>query len=549
MKQTSKTKRFIALFVAITMMASLFTMVSVSAQETVNLGAFNYVGGNNWTHRWNTDNTDDNAGLVSMHDFARATHLVLNFSGNPETDVELMVWGEGNNWNWTNMNFAWSPADILEEGAYTATLDLTAHPNWAAVAGGESASIVLGGVGLANTLSSAHLVVTGAPAAAAPVETPVAPVETPVAPVEAPPVETTPVTPVPITANIPAAPGQSVLQLTIGSTTYVLDGVSGTNTDFDVAPFIGEGDRTMVPFRFIGETLGAQIEWNQATETAIFIDGATRVEVTLGQRLYDAAGAYMGTPVQDQTNWRTMVPLRFVSERLGATVDWIPPGTAVVIFGDELPIFEEPIIEEPADDEDDADYENGEEEYADDEDENGDDEDENGDDDENGDENGDDEPVEVVAGQPYGHVLRHEHSVNRWGQIVLLHNFTNDEYTITFDVLHGCEGVGVDPAYQVANSWNFMDGGEVLATTRAYSPAGQWSRHTFTFPGAIAAQTDGLQIGTEYPRTVGSAIYIDNVVVTNSAGTVVFENDFESNTSGFGVREWSEDSQSRVTAP
>jgi hypothetical protein len=112
-------------------------------------------------------------------------------------------------------------------------------------------------------------------------------------------------------------PSGGTIVLTIGSTTATVGGTSVTLTD---APFVGEGDRTMVPFRFIGEALGAEVDWDAATSTAIFIDGANIVMLQIGERLYSDDGTYMGTPVI--VGGRTFVPVRFVSTAMGAAIEW-----------------------------------------------------------------------------------------------------------------------------------------------------------------------------------------------------------------------------------
>jgi hypothetical protein len=121
---------------------------------------------------------------------------------------------------------------------------------------------------------------------------------------EAPPEDDEPVQPQPVT-------GGNIV-LTINSTTAMVGGTSVTLTD---APFIGEGDRTMVPFRFIGEALGAEVDWDAANSTAIFIDGANIIMLPIGEPLTSDDGTYMGTPVI--VGGRTFVPVRFVSTQMG----------------------------------------------------------------------------------------------------------------------------------------------------------------------------------------------------------------------------------------
>jgi hypothetical protein len=51
------------------------------------------------------------------------------------------------------------------------------------------------------------------------------------------------------------------ISLTIGSTTAVVD---GQQQILDVAPFV-VGDRTLVPLRFIAQSLGAQVNWDDSS--------------------------------------------------------------------------------------------------------------------------------------------------------------------------------------------------------------------------------------------------------------------------------------------
>ena len=92
----------------------------------------------------------------------------------------------------------------------------------------------------------------------------------------------------------------------------------------DVAPAI-VGNRTLLPVRAIAEALGADVEWTKATRTVtITLDGEV-VEFSIGE-LADG----MDVPAQIIDN-RTMVPVRFVAERLGANVLWFPATETVQI--------------------------------------------------------------------------------------------------------------------------------------------------------------------------------------------------------------------------
>jgi len=111
------------------------------------------------------------------------------------------------------------------------------------------------------------------------------------------------------------------IRLQIGNYIAHVDGQAQTLV---AAPFIGEGDRTMVPFRFIGEAMGATVTHTDATANrnlvAHFVLGANAIDLEIGVRLYDDAGVYMGTPVIVGAS--TLVPARFVAERMGGVVAW-----------------------------------------------------------------------------------------------------------------------------------------------------------------------------------------------------------------------------------
>lgn len=105
-----------------------------------------------------------------------------------------------------------------------------------------------------------------------------------------------------------------------GQTNVVVD---NTPIFFDASPFIDQNSRVMVPLRAIGEALGANVQWNAATKQITMIKGGKTSLLTIGQQTATVNGARMQmdtSPVITQS--RTMVPVRFVSEFLGANVQW-----------------------------------------------------------------------------------------------------------------------------------------------------------------------------------------------------------------------------------
>lgn len=98
--------------------------------------------------------------------------------------------------------------------------------------------------------------------------------------------------------------------------------VDGNQINFDVKPVIEKG-RTMVPLRGIFEALGATLQWDGSTQTIKAQKGEKEVILSIGDTEASVNGStiILDTPPKI-VNGRTLVPLRFVSEALGANVTW-----------------------------------------------------------------------------------------------------------------------------------------------------------------------------------------------------------------------------------
>lgn len=95
--------------------------------------------------------------------------------------------------------------------------------------------------------------------------------------------------------------------------------------------------RTLVPLRGVLEQMGATLVWDPATRTVIGSKGERRFELPIGSRTALMNGRSMPLDVPAQIfRGTTMVPLRFVSEALGADVRWSGSTQTVEISTDEL---------------------------------------------------------------------------------------------------------------------------------------------------------------------------------------------------------------------
>lgn len=108
--------------------------------------------------------------------------------------------------------------------------------------------------------------------------------------------------------------------------------VDGKVLQTDVAPDI-KNNRTYVPLRAIMESVGSEVNWDQATSTATAKKDGLTVSVILGKHYGWANGGMVDLETPPYVkNQRTMVPLRFMLEALGATVEWTDG--KVIIFTD-----------------------------------------------------------------------------------------------------------------------------------------------------------------------------------------------------------------------
>lgn len=91
---------------------------------------------------------------------------------------------------------------------------------------------------------------------------------------------------------------------------------------FSTPPIIENG-RTLVPMRFLFEQMGADVEWDQETQTATATMNNTAVAFSINDTSAEVNGtaATMDVPAR-LINDKTMVPLRFLSEEMGYTVTW-----------------------------------------------------------------------------------------------------------------------------------------------------------------------------------------------------------------------------------
>lgn len=100
--------------------------------------------------------------------------------------------------------------------------------------------------------------------------------------------------------------------------------VNGIRVNFpDARPFINEDSRTMVPIRFIAEKLKAKVEWNGEKRLVYMNLAGKQIILGIGNSFahVNSVKTEFDTAAEIVQD-RTMVPLRFIAETFGANVSW-----------------------------------------------------------------------------------------------------------------------------------------------------------------------------------------------------------------------------------
>ncbi len=130
------------------------------------------------------------------------------------------------------------------------------------------------------------------------------------------------------------------LKLNVGSA-YAFGKSTAIDSDNSkVVPYL-KNDRTLVPLRFVSETLGAEVQWEDGWDYCYVVKGENKIKITFNSADIEANGKVVTyeAPVEVVEN-RTMVPIRFISEELGYDVKWNQANQLVIITPADNPWIE-----------------------------------------------------------------------------------------------------------------------------------------------------------------------------------------------------------------
>ncbi len=109
------------------------------------------------------------------------------------------------------------------------------------------------------------------------------------------------------------------VKLQINSNIMVVDGVE---KDVNPAPTIISGS-TMVPVRAVSEAFGADVDWIAETRSIVITLNDINIILAIGSETAIVGDSVESvSPPPQIVSGRTMLPFRFIAEALGATVEW-----------------------------------------------------------------------------------------------------------------------------------------------------------------------------------------------------------------------------------
>lgn len=126
------------------------------------------------------------------------------------------------------------------------------------------------------------------------------------------------------TYDINAKTGALSVKLAVDcANAYVGNNIVQIDTEnSDVTPIIVD-DRTLVPVRFIVESLGMDVGYNDLTRTVTLSGNGYKVNMTLDKSEYTINDIPFEMDVPAQVvNDRTLIPLRVIAESIGKKVEW-----------------------------------------------------------------------------------------------------------------------------------------------------------------------------------------------------------------------------------
>ncbi len=111
-----------------------------------------------------------------------------------------------------------------------------------------------------------------------------------------------------------------------------LNGVYIDYEKYDNIKPVIENGRTLVPIRAISESLGAEVSWDESSQKITIVNDGTNIEMTIGSTIAYVDGVEVTLDTAPEIrNGRTLVPVRFIAESFGLNVEWDEDSSSIII--------------------------------------------------------------------------------------------------------------------------------------------------------------------------------------------------------------------------
>ncbi|MGB9833295.1 MAG: copper amine oxidase N-terminal domain-containing protein, partial [Caldisericum exile] len=128
-----------------------------------------------------------------------------------------------------------------------------------------------------------------------------------------------------------------VVELSIGKN---VASVNFKPVPLESKPIIQNG-RTLVPLRFVSEAFGGYVDYNPNDKTITVVFDLHTIILKIGSKVAIVDGKELPldvAPFIEKQSGRTLVPVRFISESIGATVEWNPSNRTIKIIYQQKPL-------------------------------------------------------------------------------------------------------------------------------------------------------------------------------------------------------------------
>jgi len=122
-----------------------------------------------------------------------------------------------------------------------------------------------------------------------------------------------------------------VIRIPINSEVFTVNDQEISNPDYPPA-FVDENSVTLVPLRLISDIIGAKVEWVPETKEIVISDDKKVIRLQINNKKAIVNNVeYTLTSPPVVKNERSYVPVKFVAENLEFKTDWIPETKTLVL--------------------------------------------------------------------------------------------------------------------------------------------------------------------------------------------------------------------------